>query len=74
MVEGTLARNDSLEKEWGDRFVDLIHPLIDKNNMVPVFTNDCKFISEDCRHLTKGGAVYFSNVMEKRIRTIIDRP
>ena len=63
MDDGVLATNDSLKQQWGDRYIDLIGMIIDKSGTVPVFTPECKFISQDCRHLTHGGAVYFGQLL-----------
>ena len=60
-----LEQNDVMKKEWGDRYIDLIGIVIDKEDKMPVFTTDCKFISQDGRHLTHGGAVYFARLLEK---------
>jgi peptidoglycan/LPS O-acetylase OafA/YrhL len=55
-----LDRNDSLKMQWKNKFVDIIGRVIDKDKKMPVFTPDCEFISQDCRHFTKSGAIYFS--------------
>lgn len=33
------------------------------DDKVRVFTPDHHFMSADCRHLSKGGAIYFGNVI-----------
>lgn len=63
MQKGLLERNNSLKKQWGDKYVDLIELVIDKKGKVPVFTPTCKFISQDCRHFTKSGASFFSKLL-----------
>ncbi len=67
MEDSYLDLNLSLSKEWGNKFIDLIGLIIDKNNTVPIFTEDCKFISQDSRHLTKNGAIFFSKIIENNI-------
>ncbi|MEK7433226.1 MAG: acyltransferase [Cyanobacteriota bacterium] len=57
-------KNDLLKKQWGNKYIDLIGMIVDKNNTLPVFTPDCKFISEDCKHLTRNGAIYFAKLIE----------
>lgn len=64
MVKGTLDMNESLKKEWGNKYIDLIASVIDKDGKVPVFTPDCKFISQDCNHFTQAGAQYFAQKLD----------
>lgn len=49
---------------WGKQYVDMMEPMFDKNGEVPVFTPSGKFISQDCRHLTKAGAHFYSQVLD----------
>jgi len=58
-------RNESLKLQYGLKYINLIDYIIDHNYTVPIFTPDCKFISQDCRHLTKAGAKYFATFIEK---------
>jgi len=58
--QNTLEEISNLEKYWGDRSINIIAPAIDKNNTVPVFTPNGKFISPDCIHLTQPGAKYYA--------------
>lgn len=64
MIDGILERNELLKKQWKHKYIDLIGSIIDKRNTIPVFTTDCKFISQDCKHLTHSGAAYFSKVID----------
>lgn len=70
MEDGYLEKNEALRQEWGDRYIDLIAKVIDKNNTVPVFTNENMFISQDCRHFTKAGAIYFAHLFENKLSEI----
>jgi peptidoglycan/LPS O-acetylase OafA/YrhL len=63
---GFLEKNNNLKKQWGERYIDLVGLVIDKEGNVPVFTSDCKFISQDCRHFTKPGAQHFSKLLEQK--------
>jgi len=63
MQNGFLERNNSLKKQWGNNYVDLIGLIIDEAGKVPVFTPSCKFISQDTRHLTHSGAVFFGKLL-----------
>ncbi|MDC6354871.1 MULTISPECIES: acyltransferase family protein [unclassified Robiginitalea] len=71
MEEGYLELNSRLKNTWGDRYIDLIDLTLDQEKTVPVFTPDCKFISQDCRHFTKAGASYFASLIEPRIAEIL---
>lgn len=55
--------DQTLKKEWGSKYINLLGIMIDREQKVPVFTPDCKFISQDGTHLTKPGAIYFSQVV-----------
>lgn len=68
MKKGIAERNNSRRHQWGNKYINLIGLIIDKDGRVPVFTPDCKFISQDCEHLTHAGAVYFAQLIDvKRI-------
>ena len=72
MEEGYMEKNENLKNEWGERYIDLIAKIIDHKNTVPVFTPDNMFISQDCRHLTKAGAVYFSQLFEDKLGFLLE--
>ncbi len=61
-------RNTTLKDQWGNKYIDLIEMNIDQNGFVPVFTPNGKFISPDCVHLSKAGAIYFAGFVEKQIQ------
>ena len=63
MDDGFTKKNIELKNNWGERYIDLIQVLIDSEGKVPVFTPDCKFISQDCRHLTQPGAIYIASLI-----------
>lgn len=62
--ESILLYNFELKREWGNRYIDLLSYVIDDSNTVPAFTHDCKFISQDTRHLTRSGAKLFSDLIK----------
>ena len=68
-----LDENNIYKNEWGDKFIDLIDLIIDEDKTVPVYTNECKFISQDCLHLTRFGAKYFSKLFENDKNFIVNR-
>lgn len=70
LAKGYKEQNEFMKKEWGNKYIDLIEKIIDKDGMVPVFTPDKKFISEDCRHLTHSGAVFYSLILETDLTSI----
>jgi len=61
---GFIKLNEALKKQWGSKFIDLIGMNMDKDGKVPVFTPHCQFISQDGRHLTHAGAVYFAENLD----------
>lgn len=56
---------ETYEKEkdiWGDKYIDFIEPVLQDNGEVSAFTSDGKYISQDCRHLTRAGAQYYAQL------------
>lgn len=60
---GYAALNQEKIAIWGDHYIDLIEPMITEGR-VRIFTDDNKFISEDCRHLTEAGAKYYARILD----------
>jgi len=73
MEKKYIEKNYKLKAEWNEKYIDLISLVIDKDSTVPVFTTECKFISQDCRHLTKAGAKYFSTLIENQPDFILNK-
>ena len=73
MVKGYLEENNKLKKEWGAKYIDVIGLLTNdsQTNTVPVFTPNCKFISQDTRHLTKPGAQYLGDLVDSQLKNIL---
>ncbi|KKX46796.1 hypothetical protein [Sphingobacterium sp. IITKGP-BTPF85] len=67
MIDGFLNKNRHLANQWKDRYIDIIGVLIDSEQTIPVFTPECKFISQDCRHLTRPGAIYIAKLIENKL-------
>ena len=44
--------------------LDMMLPVMIDDKHVKVFTDDGKFISQDCRHLTQAGAQYYAKILE----------
>ena len=59
-----IVENEHFKALYGERYLDLISILMDENGTVPVFTPDHHYISQDCRHFSKGGALYFSKLID----------
>jgi len=71
MEKGYLEKNEELLEGWGGRYIDYIAKVIDANQRVPVFTPTHQFISQDCRHFTKAGAIYFAKLLEKDLEMML---
>lgn len=59
-----ISQNQKYSELYGERFLDLMRLVINKENKVRVFSPDHHFMSADCRHLSKGGAIFFANSIE----------
>ena len=67
-----LRENDALRRSFAPKFIDLISPLCDAANCVPVFTPEGRFISQDTRHLTRAGARYYATVFDQALAAAFD--
>lgn len=68
-----IDRNAKEKEECGRKgvgFVDLIGAIANRDGDIPVFSDEGKFISQDCRHLTHGGAVFLAKKLNDRIGEI----
>ena len=61
-----------LKHQWKNRYMNYLDKVIDANNKVPVFTPDKKFISQDCRHLTQAGAIFFAKLFEGDLARVFE--
>lgn len=59
-----IAINEQMKKEWKDKYIDLLGLSTASNGRVVVFSQGNKFISQDTRHLSKGGAEFFANKID----------
>lgn len=55
--------NEIAKEHWGEGYIDLIAPAMVDGTHVRVFTPDRKYISQDCKHLTKAGARWYASVL-----------
>ena len=60
ILPGYMELNELWKEQWGDYYIDMLSiPLVD-DKRVRVFTDDKKFISQDCSHLTPAGARWYA--------------
>lgn len=55
--------NEDAKKKYGEHYIDMITPVQMDNGTIQVFTDDNHYISQDCRHLTEKGAIYYSKIL-----------
>ena len=58
--EWFLTRNRHFREFYGERFLDMMAPVLTEDGMVRVFTPEHRFISADGKHLTAAGAWYYA--------------
>ena len=56
--------NAKWKKQWGVNYIDLLTPSLVDDLHVRVFTDDKRYISQDCRHLTQAGAQWYANKLD----------
>lgn len=71
MKDGVLEVEAKLNSEWGEKYVSLISRFINENAQIRVFTDDGQFISPDCIHLTKPGAVFYAKELHDEIERLL---
>ena len=64
MEEGYAEKNERLKAAYPDIYIDMIEMVRQKDGKVRVFSDDGRFISQDCRHLTRAGAQYYTKLMD----------
>lgn len=64
MEAGYQEKNEKLKALYKERFLDLIGLVSVGDGEVRVFSPDHHFISADCRHLSKGGAIYYGQLID----------
>lgn len=58
--ERFLARNKRFREFYGERFIDMMEPVLTEDGLVRVFTPEHCFISADGKHLTQAGARFYA--------------
>lgn len=61
MEDGYAEKNERQKKAYPDCYIDLIEMVRQPDGRVRVFSDDGRFISQDCRHLTKAGAEFYAS-------------
>lgn len=56
--------NAEWKQQWGENYIDLLTPSLVDDQHVRVFTDDNRFISQDCRHLTQAGAQWYAKILD----------
>ena len=59
-----VKQNNAMSEIYGNHYVDLIMPIEEREGYVHVFTDDNKYISQDCEHLTQSGAKYYARILD----------
>ena len=62
--DGYLQLNEQWKKAWGSNYIDLLSPVLVDKKHVRVFTDDNRYISQDCRHLTPAGAQFYARILD----------
>ena len=62
--EAYIKQNKLFSEKYNDHFIDMLTPVMLDDQTVRVFTDDGKFISQDTRHLTRSGAIYYSKLLD----------
>ncbi len=62
ILPSVLKGNKQLKAYYKERYVDIIN-LVGDGQKMPAFTNDCRLISQDCRHLTPDGAKFIGAII-----------
>ena len=65
--ERYIIRNKKFSELYGSRFIDLLSMVTNEKDQVRVFTPDHHFMSSDCRHLSKGGAIFYASLIDWNI-------
>ena len=62
--DGYIQLNEQWGKAWGSNYIDLLTPILVDKKHVRVFTDDNRYISQDCRHLTPAGAQFYARILD----------
>ena len=71
MRDGTLENEKKLQTEWGNKYISLISPLINDKRKIRILDDEGRFLSQDTRHLSKAGAMFYANTLDKILKIIL---
>jgi peptidoglycan/LPS O-acetylase OafA/YrhL len=71
LAPGMFEKNETIRTYTPGRYLDLMGKVMDEDRKVPVFTPDGRFISQDCRHLTKAGAGFYAEIFNQQLSELI---
>lgn len=63
ILPGYKKLNNQWKEQWGENYIDMLTMSLVDENHVRVFTDKNKFISQDCNHLTRAGAIWYAENM-----------
>lgn len=59
-----LTYNNQQKEIYQDHYIDMLEVVLQDRNHVRIFTDDGRFISQDCRHLTRAGAQFYAGQLD----------
>lgn len=59
-----IAFNREMAAKYGDHFIDILSYAMQDDKHVRVFSDDNRYLSQDCRHLTRAGAQFFAQKID----------
>ncbi len=62
-IDPSGALEVTLKEQWGDYYISLMDIVRANKDEIFIFTDDHKFISYDCYHLTPAGARYYARII-----------
>lgn len=71
MRDGTLENEKKLQTEWGNKYISLISPLINDKRKIRILDDEGRFLSQDTRHLSKAGAMFYANTLDKILKIVL---
>ena len=70
--ESFIPLNQKLKDEWGERYLDVMSPLLSGDNRIRIYAPDGKILTSDGIHLTPAGASMLANIFNIRIINFVN--